>query len=53
MKFKMGGISVILRGDPSLSKILVTMKSMIKAFTENGEGLLLELGRITTEVNEL
>ncbi|KAL2503468.1 Transposon Tf2-8 polyprotein [Abeliophyllum distichum] len=52
MKFQVGRTSVTLQGDPSLSKTLVSMKSMIKAFRENGEGVLLELGNITSDFVE-
>ncbi|XP_052188845.1 uncharacterized protein LOC127799137 [Diospyros lotus] len=49
MKFRSGGMTVTLLGDPSLSKTLVTLKSMMKAFRENGEGVLLELRSLTAE----
>jgi len=54
MKFNVGGITVTLQGDPSLSKTLVSLKTMVKAFKEGGEGVLLELGALTTnyESNE-
>ncbi|KAL2480924.1 putative mitochondrial protein [Abeliophyllum distichum] len=52
MRFQVGETIVMLQGDPSLSKTLVSMKSMIKAFREKGEGVLLELGSITADFNE-
>ena len=41
-------MTVTLHGDPNLSKTLVTLKSMMKAFRENG-GVLLELGSLIVE----
>ena len=54
MKFSVGGISVTLQGDPSLSKTLVSLKSMVKAFKGGGERVLLELGALVAgyESNE-
>ncbi|KAL2461322.1 Transposon Tf2-8 polyprotein [Abeliophyllum distichum] len=52
MKFQVGESSVTLQGDPSLSKNLVSMKSMIKVFKEHGEGVLLELENITLDFND-
>ena len=49
MKVRVGGTTITLYGDPSLSKTLVTLKSMMRAFRENGEGVLLELGSLTTQ----
>ena len=40
-------------GDPSLSKTSVTMKSMMKAFWKDGEGVLLELGCLSAEAVEV
>jgi len=45
-------MAVTLQGDPSLSKTLVSLKVMMKAFRENGEGVLLELGMVAAEFNE-
>lgn len=50
MKFRVGGTTVALHGDPSLGKTSVTLKSIIKAFRENG--VLLELGSLTTKVEQ-
>ena len=52
MKFQIGGITVTLQGDPSLSETLVSLKAMVKAFRENGEGMLLELGTMATKIKE-
>lgn len=43
----MEGVTINLQGDPSLSKISVSLKSIWKAFKEHEEGLLLELKIIT------
>ena len=43
MKFQVGYTAMTLQGDLSLSKTLVSLKSMMKAFCENGESVLLEL----------
>ena len=53
MKFQVGGMVVSLQGDPSLSKTLVSLKAMMKAFKENGEGVLLEIGKVAAKFNEL
>ena len=45
-------MAIALHGDPSLDKTLVTLKSMMKAFRESGEGVLLELGSLTAKVIE-
>ncbi|XP_052185288.1 uncharacterized protein LOC127796925 [Diospyros lotus] len=52
MKFQVGGMAVTLQGDPSLSKTLVSLKAMVKAFKEKGEGMLLELGAMAAEIEE-
>lgn len=46
MQFQIGETMVTLQGDPSLSKMLVSLKSMMKAFKESGKGILLELGSL-------
>ena len=43
MLFTMGEPTVILQGDPSLCNSLISLKAMIKAIREEGEGILLEL----------
>ncbi|CAA3032574.1 alpha-1,4 glucan phosphorylase L isozyme, chloroplastic amyloplastic, partial [Olea europaea subsp. europaea] len=48
MKFQVG--STNMTGDPSLSKTLVTLKAMMKAFKKGGEGVLLELGSMGVEI---
>ena len=46
MKFRVGARALTLQGDPSLSKILVSLKAMMKEFRRNGQGMLLELGTL-------
>ena len=52
MKFQKGGIVVTLQRDPSLSKTLVSLKAMVKAFKENGERMPLELRTMAAEIKE-
>ena len=52
MKFQMGDMAVTLKGDPSLSKMQVSLKSMRKVIKDKGEGVLKELGRMEVELNE-
>lgn len=49
MKFRARGTTITLYGDPSLNKTLVTLKLIMRVFRENGEGVLLELGSLTTQ----
>lgn len=53
MKFQVAKSAITLQGDHSLSKSLVSMKSMLEAFQENGERILLELGSISEKLNEV
>lgn len=56
MCFHVGGTNVTqltLQGDPSFSKSLVSLKSMMKAFEEGGEGILLELENLSIEVHAI
>lgn len=41
----------MLQGGPSLSKLLVSLKSMMKAFREGGEEILLELENLSIEAD--
>lgn len=50
MKFRVGGVTVTLQGDPALCKSLVSLKAMMKAIKDQGAGVLMELGNI--EVRE-
>lgn len=43
MSFELGGQIVVLKGDPSLNKALVSMKSMVKTISQEKEGVLIEL----------
>ena len=47
MQFDWQGNRVLLQGDPSLSKTLVSLKAMIKAIQEEGQGFLVEFGQVT------
>ena len=46
MRFQVGGISMIIQGDPSLSTSLVSLKTLWKAMIQQGKGILVELGCI-------
>ena len=52
MRFKVGGVSMILQGDPSLSTSLVSLKSLWKAIRQQGEGVLVELKYIEVMEND-
>ena len=43
MRFTLGGVAMILQGDPSLCRSLISLKAIIKAIKGEGEGILLEL----------
>lgn len=43
MEFQVGNQPVILRGDPSLCRTLVSLKTVVKAVKEEGGGFLVEL----------
>lgn len=49
MKIKEGDRSICLRGDPSLSKTLVSLKSILKAVNSGEQGMLIEFGEVTLE----
>ena len=53
MRFQVGGVSVILQGDPSLSTSLVSLKILWKAMQQQGEGILVELGCIRVMETEV
>ena len=46
MRFQVGGVTIILQGDPSLSTSLVSLNAMWRALREQEEGVLIELGQI-------
>ena len=52
MRFQVGGVSMILQGDPSLSTSLVSLKSLWKAIQHQGEGVSVELRYIEVMENE-
>lgn len=47
MQFVWKGSKVMLRGDPSLERSMITLKSMMKMIRKNGGGLLIELTSLT------
>lgn len=51
MTFIAAGVTVTLKGDASLSKTLVSMKSMVKALKAQRGRVLLELGSIAVQAN--
>lgn len=48
MKFRLGNNSIMLRGDPLLGRTLVSLKKMGKTIKQEGHGVLVELGILTT-----
>ncbi|XP_024963751.1 uncharacterized protein LOC112504018 [Cynara cardunculus var. scolymus] len=44
MKFSCGGKSVMLKGDPSLGRSMVSLKTIGKMINHEGQGILVELG---------
>lgn len=52
-RFQVAGTTITLQGDPSLSRIVVTLKAMMKAFKNGGGGMLLELGSMGVELGTL
>ena len=53
MRFHVGGVSMIIQGDPSLSTSLVSLKTLWKAIRQQGEGILVELGCIKVMETEV
>ena len=53
MQFLWNGSKVILRGDPSLERSKVTLKSMMKVIRKTRGGVLIELTSLTGEENEV
>lgn len=47
MKFSFSQETIILRGEPSLGKTLVSLKAMMRTLKHEGSGLLVELNQIT------
>lgn len=47
MKFKVGGESLTLRGDASLSKAMVSLKAMVRTIRHEGQGIYLELSTLS------
>ena len=52
MKFKMGDNLMTLRGDPSLYKSRVSLKTLMKDLQQQGQGVMVEMCYLSTEVGE-
>lgn len=52
MTFKLGGQNVVLQGDPSLTKSLVSLKTMVKELLYEKEGLMVELYQLESVKGE-
>ena len=52
MKFNLGKETVTLRGDSSLGRTLVSLKSMIKTLRQEGSGVLVELTHLEGNTQE-
>ena len=50
MKFTVGSETVTLRGDPSLGKTLVSLKTMLKTIRKEGGGVLVEMNTLDGQV---
>ena len=46
MKFRLGNRTVLIRGDPTLGKILVSLKAMIWTTRHEKQGVFLELSQV-------
>ena len=49
MKFRMGNKTMTLRGDHSLGKTLVSLKTMLKTLRHEGKGILVELNEVRVD----
>lgn len=49
MKFMVGGKSMVLKGDPSMGRTLVSFRSMERTFKQEGHGVLVELGLMSKQ----
>ncbi|KAI3716153.1 hypothetical protein L6452_23281 [Arctium lappa] len=50
MKFQLGNEQVKLKGDESLGRTLVSLKSMIKTIKQEGQGVIIELGQMDMQM---
>ena len=48
MKFTVGGVSVTIKGDPSLDKTKVSLKAMLHTLRSERGGVLVELNQLET-----
>lgn len=53
LKFKRGQESVVLKGDPSLGRTLISLKAMVRTIRKEGGGYLVELNRLEGGGNNL
>lgn len=53
MKFTVAGVTVSLHGDPSLSRSLVSLKYLMDALRNEGEGVLVKLSALEVPEEEL
>lgn len=47
LKFKVGRQTQVVRGDPSLSKLVASFKTLFKALQGDGEGYYVDLNELT------
>lgn len=47
LKFEVGGQTQVVRGDPSLSKSVASLKTLFKALQGDGEGYYVDLNELT------
>lgn len=52
MHFRVSSETIVLQCDPSLDKTQVSLKSLVKSFIEERQGILLELGSIEVELKK-
>lgn len=48
LKFEVGGQTQVVRGDPSLSKSMASLKTLFKALQGDGEGYYVDLNELTS-----
>lgn len=52
MSFKVGTDTITLKGDPTLTKAEVSLKAISKSWSEQDQGYLVELQKLTVEDEE-
>ncbi|KAH0682484.1 hypothetical protein KY289_020236 [Solanum tuberosum] len=48
LKFEIGGQTQVVRGDPSLSKLVASLKTLLKALQIDGEGFYVDFNELST-----